>query len=122
MRSGNMAEHKIYFQWQNEVLEKTIYPLRRMNLRNTLEYYMEIDLWTQYKNKKLEDLAADITQYHERKKLVIARALKDYKDTLAYFMQDYVPVVGPDKPLDAEILKKLVELHAVFKTYYEGCP
>ena len=33
-----MAEQKIYFQWQNEVLEKTIYPLRRMNLRNTLEY------------------------------------------------------------------------------------
>ena len=114
-----MAEQKIYFQWQNEVLEKTIYPLRRMNLRNTLEYYMEIDLWAQYKNRKLTDLAADITAYHERKKLVIARALKDYKDTLAYFMQDYVPVVSPEKPVDAETLKKLTELHAVFKTYYD---
>lgn len=114
-----MVEQKIYFQWQNEVLEKTIYPLRRMNLRNTLEYYMEIDLWTQYKDRQLADLAADITSYHERKKMVIARALKDYQNTLAYFIQDYVPVMSLEKPVDADVLKKLTELHAVFKTYYD---
>ena len=55
-----MPEPQIYFQWQNEELLKTIYPLRRMNLRNSLEYFMEIDLWAQYKDKKLADLSDDI--------------------------------------------------------------
>ena len=34
----------MYFQWQNEVLLKTIYPLREMKLRDFLVYYKEIDL------------------------------------------------------------------------------
>src|SRR5688500_5988690 len=55
-----MAEKKIYFQWQNEALLKTIYPLRTMNLRNALEYYMEIDLWQQYKDQKIEDMSEEV--------------------------------------------------------------
>ncbi len=115
-----MAERQIYFQWQNEVLEKTIYPLRRMNLRNALEYFMEIDLWAQYKSKTIADLPTEITAYHNRKKLVITKAVADYKDVLAYFMRDYVNAASADKPVDAETLKRLAELHAVFKTYYES--
>ena len=34
----------LYFQWQNEILLKTIYPLREMKLRDFLVYYQEIDL------------------------------------------------------------------------------
>ena len=62
-----MAEQKIYFQWQNEALLKTIYPLRTMNLRNALEYYMEIDLWQEYKDKKIEDMPEEVAKYHEKK-------------------------------------------------------
>ena len=48
-----MAE-PMYFQWQNEVLLKTIYPLREMKLRDFLVYYKEIDLWAEYKDKKID--------------------------------------------------------------------
>ena len=48
-----MAE-TMYFQWQNEILLKTIYPLREMKLRDFLVYYKEIDLWAEYKDKKIE--------------------------------------------------------------------
>jgi hypothetical protein len=34
----------MYFQWQNEVLLKTIYPLREMKLRDFLVYYSAICL------------------------------------------------------------------------------
>ncbi len=39
----------MYFQWQNDVLCKTIYPMREPKLRDFLVYYMEIDIWKQYK-------------------------------------------------------------------------
>ena len=57
-----MAE-TMYFQWQNEVLLKTIYPLREMKLRDFLVYYKEIDLWAEYKDKKIEALQADVDAY-----------------------------------------------------------
>ena len=113
-----MAEQKIYFQWQNEVLEKTIYPLRLMKLRHVLEYYMEIDLWKEYKDKKPEDLADDITRYHTRKKEVITRAVKDFNDLLAYFMEAFVPQVEPAKPVDEKVLAKVTSLHNTFKMYF----
>ena len=113
-----MAEQKIYFQWQNEVLEKMIYPLRLMKLRHVLEYYMEIDLWKEYKDKKPEDLADDITRYHARKKEVISRAVKDFNDLLAYFMEAFVPQVQPAKPVDEKVLAKVRALHNTFKTYF----
>lgn len=40
----------MYFQWQNEVLRKTIYPMRLQKLRDFLLYYKEVDLWAEYKN------------------------------------------------------------------------
>ena len=57
-----MAE-TMYFQWQNEVLLRTIYPLREMKLRDFLVYYKEIDLWAEYKDKEIEDLQAEINAY-----------------------------------------------------------
>ncbi len=57
-----MAE-LMYFQWQNEVLLKTIYPLREMKLRDFLVYYKEIDLWAEYKVRKIENLQADLQTY-----------------------------------------------------------
>ena len=39
---------KTYFQWQNEFLCKTIYPMREQKLRDVLIYYMEVDVWSQY--------------------------------------------------------------------------
>ena len=57
-----MAE-PMYFQWQNEFLCKTIYPMREPKLRDFLVYYMEIDLWKQYKDKDIATLKADVDAY-----------------------------------------------------------
>ena len=60
-----MAE-PMYFQWQNDILVKTIYPLREMKLRDFLVYYKEIDLWAEYKNKKIEDIPTEVQAYIDR--------------------------------------------------------
>ena len=66
----------IYFQWQNEILCKDIYPMRVEKLRDFLVYYQEIDLWAEYKNKT--DLTADIQEYTQAQKLAAAAAYKMY--------------------------------------------
>ena len=104
-----MAEQKIYFQWQNEALLKTIYPLRTLNLRNALEYYKEIDLWREYEGKKIEDIPDDVADYHQKKAAVIQQAKLDYESLLDYLF-DYKPEQDPDllekDPTILTILKK----------------
>ncbi|HLO18494.1 MAG TPA: hypothetical protein VK206_26920, partial [Anaerolineales bacterium] len=53
----------VYFQWQNEVLLKTIYPLRNMKLRDFLVYYREIELWAEYKDRSHDSLLNEINDY-----------------------------------------------------------
>ena len=48
------------FQWQNDILMKTIYPMRLNKLRDFLIYYKEVDLWAEYKNKDISMLKADV--------------------------------------------------------------
>src|SRR5215203_1650103 len=108
-KEWKMAEQEIYFQWQNEELLKTIYPLRSLNLRNALEYYMEIDLWKEYKDKKLEDIPVEVEDYHQKKAAVIQQAKQDYESLLDYFF-DYDPEHDPDldetDPAILTLLKK----------------
>ena len=59
-----MAE-TLYFQWQDEVLCKTIYPMRLNKLRDFLVYYKEVDLWAEYKNKDISTLQADVQAYEK---------------------------------------------------------
>ena len=112
-----MAEQKIYFQWQNEALLKTIYPLRTMNLRNALEYYMEIDLWQEYKDKKIEDMPEEVAKYHEKKAAIVRQAKEDYDSRLDYF---YKTQISPEEAnrLEENKLKKIQALHEAFHTYY----
>ena len=63
----------VYFQWQNETLRKTIYPLRDMKLRDFLVYFKEIELWEAYQKK---DLAKEKAAYTAKKQQAIARAAK----------------------------------------------
>jgi hypothetical protein len=112
-----MAEQKIYFQWQNEALLKTIYPLRTMNLRNALEYYAEIDLWQQYKEKKIEDMPEEVAKYHEKKAAIVRQAKDDYDSQLAYFYNTKVP--REDETLDQTMLGKLQGLHDAFNNYFK---
>ncbi len=113
-----MAE-PMYFQWQNEVLLKTIYPLREMKLRDFLVYYKEIDLWAEYKDKKIETLQADINAYIAARQSALVIAYTAYQTLYAYFLKDDVR----DKYLlkyeltEEADLAKLKELHRTFMSY-----
>lgn len=115
-----MTEQKIYFQWQNEVLAKTIYPLREMKLRHVLEYYMEIDVWREYKDKKIENLSSEVTAYHAKRKEVITNAVKDYANLLDYFLKadPEAVYVNKFKAVEDGMIAKVKALHDLFKTYY----
>jgi hypothetical protein len=113
-----MAE-PMYFQWQNEVLLKTIYPLREMKLRDFLVYYKEIDLWAQYKDKKIEDLQAEVKAYIAARENALVTAYKSYKTLYAYFTQEDVRTryMAKYKLTDEAELAKLKELHRMFLSY-----
>src|SRR5215213_8732192 len=113
-----MAE-MMYFQWQNEVLLKTIYPLREMKLRDFLVYYKEIDLWAEYKDKKIEDLQAEVNAYTATRQNGLITAYKSYQTLYAYFTKEdvrtqYMPKY---KLPDETELAKVKELHRTFMTY-----
>jgi hypothetical protein len=113
-----MAE-TMYFQWQNEVLLKTIYPLREMKLRDFLVYYKEIDLWADYKDKKIEDLQSDVQAYITARENGLVTAYKSYQILYAYFTKEdvrtqYLPKY---RLTDETELTKVKELHRTFMTY-----
>ena len=130
-KERKMTEQKIYFQWQNEALVNTIYPLRLLNLRNSLEYFMEIDLWSQFKNKKVENLPSEVAAFHAKNSAVIKKAREDYKTLLEYFIGPKPDpakpkVAAPDpvkldpaKPADENWLKKIRTLHNSFNNYFD---
>ncbi len=102
-----------YFQWQNEILCKDIYPMREAKLRDFLVYFQEIDLWKEYKNKV--DLANDIEEYTQAQKLAAAGAYKMYSSKREYFMQSDVRAYYYEfKPIDETELAEINRLHGVF--------
>ena len=113
-----MAE-PMYFQWQNEVLLKTIYPLREMKLRDFLVYYKEIDLWAAYKDKNIEDLQSEVKAYIEARENALVTAYKSYKTLYAYFTQEDVRTryMAKYRLTDEAELAKIRELHRLFLSY-----
>ncbi len=110
-----MAE-EFYFQWQNDVLRKTIYPRREAMLTNFLVYYREIELWAEYKNK---DISGEIRDYHDRKKLVVEQSIHAYLDARKYFLKedvraDYAARFGQP---DEGAMDKILAFHKTFSTY-----
>lgn len=112
----------IYYQWQNEYLLKTIYPLREMKLRDFLVYYHEIDLWAEYKNKTVQDIQPEIKAYEISQKKVWHEAYKKYTDLRAYFLTEDVTQnyrkVFPEP--DQDFLSKINSIHKSFVTYFPG--
>ena len=114
-----MAE-TIYFQWQNDALRKTIYPARDMKLRHFLLYYYEVDLWREYKNKKIEDCTREIKEYEQAQAQAITGAYKREKELRDYFLKDSNEPLTPET--DSEDVKKekerLKQLHQAFQKYF----
>ncbi|HET9909734.1 MAG TPA: hypothetical protein VFQ23_24010 [Anaerolineales bacterium] len=87
-----MAE-KIYFQWQNPVLRKTIYPRRDLKLQHFLLYYKEIDLWAEHRNKKIEDFSKDKEEFEKNQKAEILAAYQSEQLLRDYFKKPMKPSV-----------------------------
>ena len=103
----------VYFQWQNEILCETIYPMRKEKLRDFLVYFQEVDLWAEYKNKS--DLTQGIQEYTEAQKLAAAAGYKMYSSMRAYFMRPDARVEYLEfKPIDEDELAEINKLHEVF--------
>src|SRR6266540_1109565 len=106
----------MYFQWQNEVLAKTIYPMREPKLRDFLVFYEEIDRWAEYKNK---DIAADVPIYQKAQQNAAIAAYKTYSTLRGYFMQkDVRAYYSKFKPIDEAELTEVNKLHDTFINYF----
>ena len=111
-----MAE-PIYFQWQNDILCKTIYPMREEKLRDFLVFYQEIDLWAEYKEKS--DITEEIKEFTEAQRLSVIASYKMYASMRRYFMQpDVRGYYLRFKPLDEDELAEINKLHNTFATYW----
>jgi hypothetical protein len=105
----------IYFQWQNEVLCKTIYPMREPKLRDFLVYYMEIDLWVQYKDKDIAALTADVDVYTKAQEAAAITAYKSHASLLSYFLlKDARFFYVKFNPIDEAELTEINNFHAMF--------
>ncbi len=105
----------MYFQWQNEALCKTIYPMREPKLRDFLVYYMEIDIWKQYKDKDIATLKADVDAYTKAQEMAAITAYKSYSSLRGYFMlKDARAYYVKFKPIDEAELTEINNFHALF--------
>ena len=105
----------LYFQWQNEYLCKTIYPMRETKLRDFLVYYKEVDLWAEYKNKDISTLKADVEAYENGLETARIIEFKKYTSLRGYFMSanvrgSYVKY----KPIEENALAEIHKIHAIF--------
>jgi hypothetical protein len=115
-----LSSKPIYFQWQNEFLLKTIYPLREMKLRDFLIFYQEIDLWAEYKGKSLSNMQNEVEAFRETQ----TRLWSEAYDLTQKFKEEFIaPTVAEDyrkkyPNLDPELHRRSTLLFSTFKTYF----
>jgi len=110
----------VYFQWQNEYLLRSIYPLREMKLRDFLTYYREIELWQDYKDKTLEKLQDEVTLLKEERARQWKTQFQTYQDQQNYFLKADVNqnYQARFSNLDQEVMEKINQLHRSFNKYF----
>ena len=110
---------KIFFQWQNEHLLRTIYPLREMKLRDFLIHYQEIDAWAEYKEKNIEEIPNEVAAFKASQIKLVASTQTEFDDGITYFQGDLIEfdADGIDA-VDSAILEKLKKEHANFDKYF----
>jgi hypothetical protein len=107
-----------YFQWHNEFLCKTIYPMREQKLRDVLIYYMEVDVWSQYKDKDVNDLKDELYEYKKAWELDAAAAQQEYAWLRNYFLTREVRGYYANfHPIDEAQLTEINNLHALFVSW-----
>lgn len=109
----------IYFQWQNEYLLRTIYPLRETKLRDFLVFFHEIELWQQYKDRPALQLAGEIQAYRAARRARVIQAYEQYRLLEAYFLNEDVPAYRAAFLLpDAAVMAQITEVHKSFKRFF----
>ena len=89
---------EIYFQWQNEHLLKTIYPLRETKLRDFLVYFQEFDIWEEYRQK--DDIAGEVAAYVAGQREMIETTFDRYVALEQYFQREDLSDRYPDPTVD----------------------
>jgi len=104
-----------YFQWQNKFLCKTIYPMREVKLRDFLTYYMEVDVWSHYKDKDVNTLTNEVFEYKKAWELNAIAAQNEYTSLRDYFLKGDVRLnYSKFQPIDEAELTEMNNLHALF--------
>lgn len=107
-----------WFQWQNEFLCKTIYPMREVKLRDFLNYYMEIDIWKQYRDKSPIALARDVNEYKQAWEASAAVSLQKYNSLRDYFLkEDASEAYSRFQPVDPAEMAEINNLHGLFGSW-----
>jgi hypothetical protein len=111
---------EIYYQWQNEFMLNTIYPLREMKLRDFLIFYQEIDLWKQYKDKTPADLQGEVKTYQETQMRLRREAYDTYQALKTYFIGVDVAADYKSKypVLEPILTNTLNGMRGLFKRYF----
>jgi len=114
----NSSIQQAYFQWQNEFLCKTIYPMREVKLRDFLIYYQEVDVWSQYKEKDINSLTNEVYAYKKAWELNAVAAQKEYVLLRDYFLKkDVRGDYSNFQPIDETELTEINNLHALFTSW-----
>ena len=104
-----------YFQWHNEFLCKTIYPMREVKLRDFLIYYMEVDIWAKYKNKDINALKTEVYEYKKAWEINAVAAQMEYTSLRDYFLRkDVREDYSNFQPIDEAELTEIINFHALF--------
>jgi hypothetical protein len=108
---------QMYFQWQNEILCKTIYPMRLNKLRDFLVLYREVDLWAEYKNKDISTLQSDVQAYYKGIESARKEELQKFSKLKTYFMTpDVRSHFAKYQPIDEAELAEIQKSHQLFIT------
>ncbi|HEY5731857.1 MAG TPA: DUF5915 domain-containing protein [Anaerolineales bacterium] len=77
---------KIYFQWQNDTLLKSIYPFRLEKLRDFLVHFEEIELWKKNKKMPARELERWKKKYVKKQEEILVEIVKTYNEQKDYFL------------------------------------
>lgn len=105
----------LHFQWQNEFLLKTIYPMRLVKLRDFLIYYKEVDIWKEYNDKDISALKDEVEEYQNGIEFARVSEFKKYTSLKNYFFTpDVKSFFVKYKPIEEEALAVIHKIHALF--------
>jgi len=109
-----------YFQWQNEILCETIYPMRLEKLRDFLVYFQEIDLWNQFKDKSIAEIPEQARAYEAAQTATLVWAVEAYNSLREYFLTEDVSPVYQQKfnEPDPDEITQITSLHDTFRSYF----